>query len=305
MAAWIDRLLAKLDHLRTVDMAFLTHGADTHWYRFGPRIPLPWLSWLEAKYQVELPGQYRQFLLEAGNGGAGPHYGLQRFGYLDSPRQAPVSCGTGVIIYTEYAVDFRRGQEKRYLPDGTPTDGFETSFYEGMRMLGGGNPILARPFPFTDRRYSNDKVFDALKGYPVGTPEEPRWAVPGALYLTEYGCGATQMLVLNGRWAGSVWMQDLANDGGYQVEAETFEEWYDAWLDRSLHFCTRSLNYRRLRSMFATGNPAEARDLEVLLRARAIGCEVEEGRTTVVLVNTDQCEEARPLIDAFAARRRE
>jgi hypothetical protein len=119
-----------------------------------------------------------------------------------------------------------------------------------------------------------------------------------------YGCGATQMLVLNGPWRGSVWMQDMASDGGYSVEAANFEEWYDRWLDSVPEFCARSLNYRRLLSLFATSDPSEAEALADLLRTNGIKCEVEgqRSRTTIVLVNQDQKDVARPLIEAFSAR---
>ncbi len=116
-------------------------------------------------------------------------------------------------------------------------------------------------------------------------------------------CGASQMLVLSGRWAGSVWMQDLANDGGYSLAFETFEGWYDEWLGRALRSCERSLNSRRLLSLFATAGPAEPRVVEAMLRERGIRCEVEQtGPTTVVLVDKDRADQARALIAERVAR---
>jgi|SRR5262245_33278966 len=304
---WVERLLEKLDQLRQADPEFLVHGADTHWYRLGPRLTSTWLEWLETKYGINLPEQYRQFLMAAGNGGAGPHYGLQRFGYLDAPHQAPFSIGTGIMRQTVYLSGFRRDHEERYNPDGTPTDGFEESLYDSMRMLAGGSSILAQQFPFTAARYTNEQVIDVLFGNTSGGNEEARWRVPGALYVSSYGCGARQMLVLNGSWKGTIWMEDLANDGGLHLEAESFEAWYDRWLASALQFCARSLNYRRLLSMFATRDPAEARALAALLRTRGIECEVEgeTSQTVIVLVKQDHAEAARRLIEEFSARQKD
>jgi hypothetical protein len=113
--------------------------------------------------------------------------------------------------------------------------------------------------------------------------------------------------VLNGPRQGEVWTNDLANGAGFSREAESFEAWYDRWLDDALQFCARCLNYRRLISLFATNDPAEARAVESLLRARDIRCEVEgePPRTVVVLVDRDRADEARPLIAEFVAGRRQ
>lgn len=307
MPEWIERLLAKLDRLRHADPEFLVTGASSHWYRFGPTLTPTWLAWLEAKYGIDLPDQYRQFLLTVGNGGAGPNYGLQRFGYLDGPHQVPVSFGTGAMCQTVYPSGFRRRYEERYTPDGVPFDGFDENLYDSMRMLAGGSSILAEPFPFTEERHTNEHVEATLADSFARFGKQGRWWVPGALYVSIYGCGSIEMLVLNGRWKGTIWADSLANDGGFFLVAESFEEWYHLWMDQSLQFCARSLNYRRLLSLFATNDPAEARELEGLLRARAIRCEVEirPSRTIIVLVNLDQADAARPLIADFVSRKKQ
>ncbi|WP_020469468.1 SMI1/KNR4 family protein [Zavarzinella formosa] len=306
MTEWIERLLAKLERVRQTDHEFLGYGAWRHWYRFGPKLAPSLIAWLEAKYGIELPEQYRQFLIEVGNGGAGPYNGLQRFGYLDVPQRIPSSLGTGIRRHDTYPSGLKREWEERYMPDGSLTDGFEENFYDSIWMMAGGDTILAQPFPFIEPHNSNELAEELLSGS-AGQVEggaNMRWCVPGALYMAMYGCGATQMLVLNGLWKGSIWMQDLASDNGYYVVAKNFEEWYDQWLDSVLVFCARSLNYRRLLSMFATKDPAEAKDLETLLRANGITCETEgtPSRTMIVLVNQDQKEAARPLIEEFVAR---
>jgi hypothetical protein len=304
--AWLERLLTKLERLRQADPEFLVHGASGHWYRLGPRLTPGWVAWLEAKYGIELPEQYRDYLLHAGNGGAGPHHGLQRFGYLADPSQAPVAFSTGAMIYTTHPSGLRRGHPEMYTPAGAPTDGFDVNYFDSMRMLADSAGILAEPFPFIEAKYSNSEVLERLGDERLALAGAGRWFVPGALDLCDYGCGIRQMLVLNGPRQGEVWTNDLANDAGFSLEAENFEAWYDRWLDEALQFCARSLNYRRLLSLFATSDPAEARAVEALLRARGIRCEVEgePPRTVVVLVDKDGADEAQPLIAEFSEARK-
>jgi hypothetical protein len=40
---------------------------------------------IEARYGLSLPGEYRSFLLEVGDGGAGPFYGIFRLDRSDPP----------------------------------------------------------------------------------------------------------------------------------------------------------------------------------------------------------------------------
>jgi len=79
----IDRigiLAEKLRELASQDSEFKVFGASTfgtgHHYRLNPPIDLRDLAAFEAEFTVELPADYRDFLLRVGNGGAGPNYGL-------------------------------------------------------------------------------------------------------------------------------------------------------------------------------------------------------------------------------------
>jgi hypothetical protein len=50
--------------------------ASEHRYRLGPRLSIETVSAFEREHAITLPAEYRDFLLYAGNGGAGPDYGL-------------------------------------------------------------------------------------------------------------------------------------------------------------------------------------------------------------------------------------
>src|SRR5262245_23704504 len=86
---WLPPLLVKLDRLRSADPALLVTGAAEHGYRHAPCIANAWLESCERQYGIRLPEQFRRYIREVGNGGAGPWFGLQRFGFLPSAEAAP------------------------------------------------------------------------------------------------------------------------------------------------------------------------------------------------------------------------
>ena len=74
----------KLDELRRRDPAFRIFGAAHHRYLLRPPEPERELAASERSYGIVLPAEYRAFLRELGNGGAGPFYGLFQFVGEDS-----------------------------------------------------------------------------------------------------------------------------------------------------------------------------------------------------------------------------
>jgi hypothetical protein len=283
---WLPPLLAKLGRLRAADPAFLVTGAAEHGYRHAPCIAQAWLEWCERRYGIRLPGQFRRFIGEVGNGGVGPWFGLQRFGFLPSEGAAPqafLTDGTEWVHRTGRAV-------VRYRPDGTETDGFETRFYDALKRLAGDPGALADPFPFEGDSVPDEVLMRAVRGR--------HWTLSGAWWLAPYGCGIDDMLVVSGPRAGEVWQCDLANDSGAARIAGSFAEWYDSWLDHALDFCARSFNYRKVLSIYAAKDPADAQAMAERFRAAGLWCEVEGAppRTIIVLVKQDSAAEARRII---------
>lgn len=90
MDTTIDRIKSKLIELRQKDRELKTFGSESHQYNLGPRKSEVELAAFEQRYGIALPKGYRKFLLEIGDGGAGPYYGLGRLEYalsieMDSP----------------------------------------------------------------------------------------------------------------------------------------------------------------------------------------------------------------------------
>ncbi|MFI0453577.1 SMI1/KNR4 family protein [Actinomadura sp. 6N118] len=70
------KVLARLAAMGGADPVLEAFGASTHRYRLNPPLPEADLVSFETRHGVRLPSEYREFLLQVGNGGAGPYYGL-------------------------------------------------------------------------------------------------------------------------------------------------------------------------------------------------------------------------------------
>ncbi|MFB2971709.1 SMI1/KNR4 family protein [Aerosakkonema sp. BLCC-F183] len=73
-----DRLKNKLTQLATKDKNFKNFGSELHKYQLNPCLSEAEIQAFEAKNRITLPDDYRNFLLEVGNGGAGPGDGLRK-----------------------------------------------------------------------------------------------------------------------------------------------------------------------------------------------------------------------------------
>ena len=85
----LEEIRALLEQARKADADRKQFGAKNHKYELAPPASLEEVEAFEQETGVWLPDGYRNFLLQAGNGGAGPFYGLfsleQVKGWLDWP----------------------------------------------------------------------------------------------------------------------------------------------------------------------------------------------------------------------------
>ena len=83
----INRIKEKLEELKNLDKRFAAFGANTHQYRFNPVLKLEDIKQIEEKYSIYLSEDYKQILMELGNGGAGYGYGLEpiMFDFITPP----------------------------------------------------------------------------------------------------------------------------------------------------------------------------------------------------------------------------
>lgn len=92
----IEELRSLLEKAKVTDAALKQFGAQNHKYQWNPPASLKEIEEFEQETGILLPDGYRNFLLQAGNGGAGPFYGLfsleQVKGWLSwqvEPRETP------------------------------------------------------------------------------------------------------------------------------------------------------------------------------------------------------------------------
>lgn len=105
---------------------------------------------------------------------------------------------------------------------------------------------ISDPFPYVEAWNWEVDWYDDSK-------EEEEWEAmdhdyhdpkrsAGLLRISDFGCGISMNLVLNGPCRGEIWTDDRANRSGIypdhyfgNTERLRFLDWYELWLDRSIH----------------------------------------------------------------------
>jgi len=75
----------RLDYLRSTDPGLTRFGSAAHGYLLNPPLVEHDVMAFEARHGVSLPDDYRAFLLQVGDGGAGPFGGVFRLDRSDLP----------------------------------------------------------------------------------------------------------------------------------------------------------------------------------------------------------------------------
>ncbi|MBL7628388.1 SMI1/KNR4 family protein [Frankia sp. CN6] len=211
---WSDvrDLLARLAAEPSAEKIF---GASGHQWLLEPPLTAAELAEVEAQVRVELPSEYRSFLLEAGRGGAGPAYGL---------------------------FPLRRVEGRwRWEGDGATLTGLDT-LAQPFPHVEAFNPAEGLPEPPDEDDYDSEEAFfEAAEAYfeqhdaVVFRPEHS----VGLLYLCHLGCALREALVVSGPARGQMWADNTADDAGFAPllgdagRPLGFAQWYRRWLDRA------------------------------------------------------------------------
>jgi hypothetical protein len=212
----IQRLLTDLDRR---DRRRKVFGSGSHQYRLNPPLPLPTIEAFERRHGVILPDDYRLFLAEIGNGGAGPAYGVFPLGQHDHCHD--------FCAWEES--DLVGDLSKRFphadawnLPD---------SFWE------------REPDPPPDISLEEeDRMMEAWDRELEANYWDPA-IMSGAMPICHLGCAYRQWLVVNGDQRGYVWDDDRADHAGirplrdHEDRQQTFSDWYMRWLLGALGEC--------------------------------------------------------------------
>jgi hypothetical protein len=183
-----------LDKLKRADTKRRIFGASAHKWKLGAPVAQHKVKAFEERFAIVLPYEYRTFLLEVGNGGAGPYYGLFPLGvFSDIKGHDP----------TEVIGDLSRpfphtGAWNLYDQPDSQVDEDEKA-YEAWT-----------------KRYCDNKWID------------------GAFPICHEGCGHYDLLVVTGSERGHIWVDRRVGDGGIAPAGLSFLDWYQTWLDGAL-----------------------------------------------------------------------
>jgi hypothetical protein len=195
-------------------------GSSKHQYRLRPPLPHSEIDAFEKKHAIILPGDYRYFITEIGDGGAGPFYGLFPFGQHD--RFHSYCRWEDGRLVGDFSKPFLHTTEWN-LPD---------SFWES-------GPELAPDMPPGEQ----DRLMEAWDRKLVEHYWNPA-IMNGALPICHLGCATRQWLVVNGEQKGFVWVDDRVDEAGiYPLRGGdghqmTFSDWYMSWLESAFRECS-------------------------------------------------------------------
>lgn len=246
MSEETKRIAEKLERLKAADPECRLFGVETHRYRLGPVLSPNGLREIEARYSIVLPEDYAEFLTNAGNGGAGPGYGLQRLGFVQSITEIPTAEPKGPPRVVQKTRNSTLSRRELFDASGKKVDPFDIAFFDSIKALspdGHSGPLAPKQkFQLAEPIRDKSPTWDEIN------PSD------GTLLLADYGCGMIALLVLNGLFCGQVWLYDpnaswfvpfnetaslhyADLDKVNGIDASTtfrFGSWYEHWIDYSL-----------------------------------------------------------------------
>jgi hypothetical protein len=211
------QILEKLEKLRRLDSKHKIFGASSHDYRLNPCLREAAINSVEDKYNIHLPEDYRRFLLEVGNGGAGPCYGVFRLGEHDD--------GWG---FHPWEGGFLVGDPSAPFP------------YQDNWNLPGTFWSAA---PHNKEWASEEEADEAYESWDAKLVEV-YWTpsiMNGAIPICHCGCALRQWLIVTGPERGNIWQDDRADlNGVFPLQTKdgdrvSFSSWYVTWLEDSIH----------------------------------------------------------------------
>lgn len=208
----IARILEKLVIVNQRNETTKHYGADPAWFDLNPCLSEQEIMAFEQEYQVILPGDYRLFLMQVGNGSKEDDNGFFSLekgtpkpaeGSLKSPINQPFLLREG------YDYDQRMGQ---FLE--MPDLGSHWNIQGSERWVQG-----------------NQQLKNELTAFGISH---------GFLTLCNQGCAMFDVLIVTGPEAGTMWLEYEdgmlpQSDKRYNLPRLTFLNWYEQILDQTLY----------------------------------------------------------------------
>jgi hypothetical protein len=190
-------------------------GSGTHQWKLEPPLTSEEINDLQAQVKVELPEEYRSFLLQVSRGGAGPSYGLFPARRVDG--------------------------SWRWDGDGAEITDLQT-LAQPFAHTEAFDPVDALPGPPVADDFASAAKFTEAEDAYWQQRDTVMFAAEhtiGLLYLCHLGCAIREVLVVSGPARGQMWVDDTASDGGFEPLLEEngdrlgFAGWYRRWLQQT------------------------------------------------------------------------
>jgi len=210
------RIIGTLARLKAVGSA--AFGVEAHGFRVNARLSEADAWAFEQDHKIVLPADFRVFLTDVGNGGAGPFYGVFPLGQMDDN------------------VGLRQWNEN---------DGLVGILSEPFLLEEPWNDLSG--IPNSELESQNEAEYWAQ----MDSFEKRYWSsilVNGAIPICHEGCALRIWLVVTGRRPGYLWEDRRSeNEGLLPVRLAngspaTFGSWYEQWLDD----CVATVNGKQL-----------------------------------------------------------
>lgn len=185
-------------------------GAEEHGFKLNPPLNEIETAGFEAHHGVSLPPDYRHFITEIGNGGAGPYYGVFPLGYMDDAFDlAPWDNPNSIV--GDVAAEFPYREPWNDL-SGRPTD----------ELANQNEQEYERQMNAFEERYFAPSIMN------------------GAFPVCHMGCALRVWLVVTGEQRGRVWRDGRAEYSGLSPillkdgPPADFSGWYMEWVEDAL-----------------------------------------------------------------------
>jgi hypothetical protein len=213
MRDYIEDIRHGLLQLREATPQPRVFGAEAHEFILHPPLNEAVVRKFENKHRIQLPADYRRFLIELGNGGAGPFYGVFKLGEMDNN------------------YDHKKWKE---------SDGFIGVLAKPFPHVAAWNELPAQPEESEDEE-EYERLLNIFDDIYWNTDN-----VNGAIPLCHEGCATRDWLVVTGSEAGNMWHDARADQKGLRPIVKsgkkrvTFIEWYMYWLKEALSMLRKS-----------------------------------------------------------------
>ncbi|XDZ54820.1 SMI1/KNR4 family protein [Flavobacterium tructae] len=182
---------------KNADKDLKVFGADSHKYTIGKTISADQIIHFETEYNLELPEDYKAFLLHIGNGGK-------------SDQDAAAGPGYGIFPLGKNVDEFVSVNTKKYLKEACKLYlKMSDEFWIGLNKNIEENDEISNE----DFDFELGKIFSGL--LPLGTQ----------------GCSYYHALVLTGELKGRVVNIDIDRQKPFFTFESNFLDWYERWLD--------------------------------------------------------------------------